>query len=90
MSYTLEQKELLYQNLTDVLHSVPKDDKLLQLLLGDFNARAGRYAQSWPDVIGPHGIGYENTNDQLLLTFCAEQGLTITNTLYQLPDIHKA
>jgi exonuclease III len=88
MSYTQEQKELFYQNLTHVLHSVPKDDKLL--LLGDFNARVGRDSQSWPDVIGPHGTGQENSNGQLLLTFCAEHGLTITNTLYQLPDIHKA
>ena len=87
MTNTLEQKELFYQKLTDVLLTVPKDDKLL--LLGDFNARVGRDAQSWPDVIGPHGIGHENSNGQLLLTLCAEQGLTITNTLFQLPDIHK-
>ncbi|XP_071484489.1 craniofacial development protein 2-like [Diadema antillarum] len=46
-------------------------------------------AQSWPDVIGPHGSGHENTNGLLLLTLCAEHGLTITNTLFQLPDIHK-
>ena len=88
MTYTLEQKELFYQNLTNVVRSVPKADKLL--LLGDFNARVGSDAQSWPDVIGPHGIGHENTNGQLLLTFCVEQGLTITNTLFQLNDIHKA
>ncbi|XP_014770154.1 craniofacial development protein 2-like [Octopus bimaculoides] len=87
-TYTLEQRELFYQNLTKVLQEVPKDDKLL--IHGDFNARVGRDAQSWPDVIGPHGIGHENTNRQLLLTFCAEQKFTITNTLYQLPDIHKA
>ncbi|XP_072178194.1 craniofacial development protein 2-like [Diadema setosum] len=87
MTYTLEEKELFYQNLSKVLRSVPKDDKLL--ILGDFNARVGRDAQSWPDVIGPHGIGHENTNGQLLLTLCAEHGLTITNTLFQLPDIHK-
>uniref|UniRef100_A0A0L8FQ28 Endonuclease/exonuclease/phosphatase domain-containing protein n=1 Tax=Octopus bimaculoides TaxID=37653 RepID=A0A0L8FQ28_OCTBM len=87
-TYTLGQRELFYQNLTKVLWSVPKDDKLLILM--DFNARVGRDAQSWPDVIGPHGIGHKNTNCQLLLTFCAEQRLTITNTLYQLPDIHTA
>ncbi|XP_072168007.1 uncharacterized protein [Diadema setosum] len=85
--YTLEQKELFYQNLTKMLLSVRKD-KLL--ILGDFNARVGRDAQSWPDVIGPHGIGSESTSDQLLFTFCAEHGLAITNILFQLPDIHKA
>lgn len=87
MTYTQEQKELFYQKLTTLLRSIPKDDKLL--LLGDFNARVGKDAQTWPDIIGPHGVGQENSNGQLLLTFCAEQELTITNTWYQLPDIHK-
>ena len=88
MTYALEQKEIFYQDLATTLRSVSKEDKLL--LLGDFNARVGRDVQSWPDIIGPHGIGKENSNGQLLLTFCAEQGLSITNTLFQLPDIHKA
>ena len=88
MCYNQEQKEQFYQSLTQLLHSVPKDDKLL--LLGDFNARVGRDSQSWPDVIGPHGIGQENSNGQLLLTFCAEYGLSITNTMFHLPDVHKA
>ena len=88
MCYNQEQKEQFYQSLTQLLHSVPKDDKLL--LLGDFNARVGRDSQSWPDVIGPHGIGQENSNGQLRLTFCAECGLSITNTMFHFPDVHKA
>lgn len=39
-------------------------------------------------VIRSHRVG-QNSNGQLLLTFCAEQGLTITNSLFQLLDIHK-
>ena len=88
MCYNQEQEEQFYQSLTQLLHSVPKDDKLL--LLGDFNARVCRDSQSWPDVIGPHGIGQENFNGQLLLTFCVEYGLSITNTMFHLPDVHKA
>ena len=87
MSYTQEQKEMFYQNLSSLLRTVPKDSKLV--LLGDFNARVGNDSQSWPDVIGLHGVGQEYSNGQLLLTFCAEYGLTITNTLFQLPNIHK-
>ena len=82
------RKKLFYQDLSSLLRTVPKDDKLL--LLGDFNARVGKDFKSWSDVIGPHGVGQENSNGQLLLTLCAEHGLTITNTLFQLPDIHKA
>ena len=88
MAYTQEEKELFYQQLSSLLRTVPKEDKLL--LLGDFNARVGKDSQAWPEVIGPHGMGQENSNGQLLLTFCAEHGLTITNTLFQLPTIHKA
>ncbi|CAH1245993.1 Hypp7629 [Branchiostoma lanceolatum] len=87
MSYEQEQKELFYEKLAHLLNSVSKHDKLL--LMGDFNARVGSDSQSWPDVIGAHGVGRKNSNGQMLLTLCSEHGLTVTNTLYQLPDIHK-
>eukprot|EP00745_Piridium_sociabile_P040226 TRINITY_DN767_c0_g1_i3.p1 TRINITY_DN767_c0_g1~~TRINITY_DN767_c0_g1_i3.p1 ORF type:complete len:1045 (-),score=247.16 TRINITY_DN767_c0_g1_i3:182-3316(-) len=87
MTYSLERKEMFYQDLRNVMQSAPKEDKIL--LLGDFNARVGRDYRAWPGVLGPHGIGMENSNGQLLLSFCAEHGLTITNTLFKLPDIHK-
>ncbi|XP_072167310.1 uncharacterized protein [Diadema setosum] len=63
MTYTLEQKELFYQNLTNVLRSVSREDNLL--ILGDFNARVGRDAQSWPDVIGPHDIDWFDNNKEI-------------------------
>ena len=88
MSYAEEEREQFYQLLSTTLHSVPKADKLL--LLGDFNARVGKDSSSWPTVLGPHGMGKENSNGLLLLTLCSEEGLTITNTLFQQPEIHKA
>ncbi|KAL8596262.1 hypothetical protein ACOMHN_021302 [Nucella lapillus] len=36
----------------------------------------------------PHGLGRENANGLLLLTLCSEEGLTITNTLFEQPEIH--
>lgn len=87
MSYTHEQK-LVCQDLSNLLHAAPKGDKLL--LLGDVNARVDKDFVSWPEVIGRLGVGQENSNGQLLLMLCADHGLTITNTLFQLPHIHKA
>ena len=82
-----EDKEQFYQVLRDTLRSVPGNDKLLQM--DDFNARTGRYSGAWPTVIGPHGLGRENANGLLLLTFFSEEGLTITNTLFKQPEIHR-
>jgi len=88
MSYTQEEKEQFYESLSEMIRSVPCEDKLL--VLGDFNARVGKDSDAWKGVIGPHGIGQMNSNGQLLLSLCTEYDLTITNTLFQLPDIHKA
>ncbi len=63
-------------------------DKLI--LLGAFNARVGCSHAIWPGVLGPHGIGNVNTNGERLLSFCMEHGLTITNTYFKQPIIHKA
>ncbi|KAL8599340.1 hypothetical protein ACOMHN_008058 [Nucella lapillus] len=85
MTYPEEEKEQFYQVLKNI-HSVPRNDKLL--LLGDFNVRVGKNLRAWPDVIGPHGLGRENANGLLLLTLCSDEGLTITNTLFEQPEIH--
>ena len=39
--------------------------------------------------MSPHGMGRENANGLLLLTLCSKEGLTITNTLFKQPEIHK-
>ena len=87
MTYPEEDKEQFYQVLRDTLRSVPENDKLL--LMDDFNARTGRNSGAWPTVMGPHGLGRENANGLLLLTLCSEEGLTITNTFFKQPEIHR-
>ena len=74
-------KEAFYAELRTLLGQINKDDKIL--VMGDFNARVGRDFNVWPGVLGRHGIGNCNENGRLLLELCAEQGLSITNTLFQ-------
>jgi hypothetical protein len=74
-----EVKDAFYEDLCNLLDSVPKTDKLI--LKGDFNARVGCDAATWPGVIGSHGVGKCNSNGLLLLQTCSTYDLTITITL---------
>ena len=58
-------------------------------MLGDFNARVGAKHDVWSGVMGRHGVGSCNDNGLRLLSLCSEFGLCITNTLFQLRDMHK-
>jgi len=80
-------KGAFYQQLDTVISQIPAGDRLL--LLGDFNARAGREHELWRNIIGKQGMGNCNDNGLLLLGLCAEQELFITNTQFRLPNRFK-
>lgn len=84
MMYTDNEKESFYQELTQVVLKVPKEDKLL--ILGDFNARVGTDWETYPNIIGKFGKRKKNSNGDLLLNFCAQHELSITNTFFYQPD----
>ena len=65
----------------------PASDKLI--LLRDFNARVGPGCNNWKGVLGPHATGKLNSNGFMLLSFCAENDLTVTNTLFHQADKYK-
>ena len=73
-------KEAFYRDLHNLLQQVNSKDKLL--ILEGFNTRVGRDFELWKGVLGRHGIGNCNDNGQLLLEFCSEHQLVITNTLF--------
>ncbi len=78
-----EVKEQFYSDLSLLISSVPKSDKLL--IMGDFNARVGSDRNTWGSVLGMHGIGAQNSNGSLLLSECQKHNLIITNTVFRLP-----
>lgn len=77
-------KDSFYSDMRRLLNNTPANDKVM--ILGDFNARVGRDSEAWKGVLGRHGIGNCNDNGRLLLEFCTEYQLTITNTIFQQKD----
>ena len=83
MTNTDDVKDKFYDELNSLVAAVPKSEKLI--ILGDFNARVGVDHQSWKNVLGKNGIGGCNSNGLLLLQFCAEHELLVSNTVFRLP-----
>ena len=80
-----EAKEKFYED--QLLMSASLNDKLL--IMGDFNARVGKYQASWKRILGSHGVGKMNSNGLFLLSKCAEHELCITNTIFRQVDKFK-
>ncbi|CAH1274548.1 Hypp5338 [Branchiostoma lanceolatum] len=74
-------KNMFYTELRNLVRNTPADDKVV--ILGDFNARVGRDSEAWKEALGKHGVGNCNDNGRLMLEFCAEMQLAITNTIFQ-------
>ena len=84
MAYSDEAKESFYQDLAKIVDNVSEADKLL--ILGDFNARVGKDHSTYEGVIGKFGKGNKNSNGDLMLNFCTQRGLCITNTFFLQPE----
>ena len=80
--------EAFYRDLHTLLQQVDSKEKLF--ILGDFNARVGQDFELWKGVLGRYGFGNCNDNGRLLLEFCSEHRLVITNTMLQQKDRFKA
>ena len=71
--------ERFYENLQDLLELTPKKDVLF--IIGDWNAKVG--SQETPGVTGKFGLGIQIEAGKMLIEFCQENTLVITNTLFQ-------
>ena len=59
------------------------------MILGDLNARVGGNNKDRERVMGKHGFGTINDNEERLYDFCQENDLIFGGTLFQRNDIHK-
>ena len=87
-TYALELKDQFHEQLDDTINRIPTSEHVY--LLGDFNARVGADRESWPKVLGHHGIGKLNENGHRLLEFSCFHNLCVTNTYFQNKDRRKA
>ena len=87
MTYTSVERESYYHELnTQVVQRAPREDKLI--ILGDFNARLGTDSETYCNIIGKLERGEKNSNGHLLLNFCSQLELCITNTFFYQLDKH--
>lgn len=52
-------------------------------MLEDFNAHIANNSVTWKGVIGRNGLRNRNLSGALLVDFCANHSLPITNTMFE-------
>ena len=74
----LKEKQSFYNELKCewVMHSA--DD--LVMCLGDFNGHGGRHIDGFEGVHGGYSVGHGNLQGRILLEFCLEKDLCVSNT----------
>ena len=71
--------EWFYEDVHDLLELTHKKDVLF--IIGDWNAKVG--SQETLGVTGKYGLGVQNEAGLMLIEFCQENALVITNILFQ-------
>ena len=69
-----------YHEVQDTLSKTPSSD--ITIVMGDFNAKVGSGVVD-SDATGRFGLGEQNERGEMLIDFCNENELVITNTLFQ-------
>ncbi|KAI5735070.1 hypothetical protein M8J77_013749 [Diaphorina citri] len=70
-----EEKEAFYDDLRKTIEK--KKFQEILILMGDFNAKIGN--QKVNDIVGPYGLGTQNEAGELLINFCHENSLFVSN-----------
>ena len=84
MTCANKEKKAFYQVLASIVDHINVVDKLL--ILGGFNAQLRKDHTTYSDAIGKFGQVNKNSNGELLLNFCTQGHLCITNMYFSQPD----
>ena len=61
----------------------------LVMCLGDFDGHVGRHIDGFDGVHGGYDIGQRNLGGRVLLEFCLEKELCVTNTWFKREEMRK-
>lgn len=82
-----KDKDSFYDNLDDLMGSIPEHD--VRIVIGDFNARAGRNQTDLCDNIGPFSRHEQATdNGERMMYFAIAHDLKVSSTFFQHKNIH--
>jgi hypothetical protein len=84
----IEERNEFFERLSSVLNKINDKDELY--VMGDFNGRIGGKKAQREHCLGNFGdtTTERNSNGEELINLCLEQGLIITNSLYQHRESH--
>ena len=81
-----EEVDKLYNQIQELLDKIPSRNSVF--IMGDFNARVGGLHSTYPNCVGKHTIGSNNSRGERLASFCSANNLYITNTFFQKRRLH--
>ena len=76
------EHDRFYEDLQQAINRVPRLSAMF--VMGDFNAKIGECSNQLP-TLGQYWLGERNEVGDTLYSFCVENNLTITNTLFKQP-----
>ncbi|VDO54425.1 unnamed protein product [Schistosoma margrebowiei] len=85
--YKEDAKDRFYNRLQSIVEKCPT--KVLNILMGDQNAKVGKDNAGYEDIMGRHGVGERNENGDKFANLYAFNKLVIGGTIFPHKRIHK-
>ncbi|VDO79247.1 unnamed protein product [Schistosoma margrebowiei] len=83
-----DNKNQFYERLQSIIVKFQRKDPTI--LTVDPNAKVGMDSTGYEDIIGRHGVGERNKNEERLVNLCAFNKLVIDGTIFPHKLMHKA